>query len=137
MTVTVETLNNPISQMIRAFCGPVLSENESSLFDYCQALGTVYIGFVDNEFTCCWGLIPPTFLSNQAYLWMWAPGPIKHQLVFIRRSQIQIEKMLERYDKIVGHCQVKSKSAQRWLRWLGADFGSAEGDVLPFEIRRK
>lgn len=139
MTVIVEPIMQSVSNMISAFCGPVLSSDDVKVMDYCQSLGNVYSGFVDGEFTCCWGLIPPSFLSNQAYLWMWAPEPIKHQLVFIRQSQIQIAKMLERYDAVVGHCKVEAHSAQRWLKWLGAEFDMpkpATPDIIPFTIRR-
>jgi hypothetical protein len=136
MTVMVEPIFESISRMICSFCGPILSDHDTDALNYCQSLGAVYSGFVDGEFTCCWGLIPPTFLSNQAYLWMWAPEPIKHQLVFIRHSQIQVAKMLERYDAIVGHCKIESRSAQRWLQWLGAEFGSPKDGMVPFTIRR-
>lgn len=136
MNVAVQPVFEPISKMINGLFGPILSQTDCAAFDYCQVLGAVYAGFVDGEFICCWGLIPPTFLSNQAYLWMWAPEPIKHQLVFIRRSQIQVAKMLERYERIVGHCQTKAKSSQRWLRWLGAEFDTPDGGVMAFTIRR-
>lgn len=136
MNVSVETISDPLSKVIETFCGPVLSDHDCKIFDHCQLLGRVYSGFVDGEFICCWGLIPPTFISNQAYLWMWAPEPIKHQFVFIRRSQIQVAKMLERYERIVGHCHTTAKSSQRWLRWLGAEFDPPEGKVMAFTIRR-
>ncbi len=49
---------------------------------------------VEEEFVCCWGLIPPSFVSMQAYLWMWAsPLLQEHQFVFIRHSQRQVEEM--------------------------------------------
>lgn len=136
MTVTVEPIFEPLTKMIAAFCGPVLSSRNADVLNYCQTLGDVYSGFVDGKFICCWGIIPPTFLSNQAYLWMWMPQPIQHQLVFIRQSQIQVAKMLERYDTIVGHCQIGNRSAQRWLRWLGAKFDPPGSDTIPFVIRR-
>lgn len=136
MTVIVEPIFEPISSAIAQFCGPVLGDKAADVLNYCQALGTVYSGFVDGQFVCCWGLIPPTFMSTQAYLWMWAPEPMKHQLVFIRQSQIQVRKMLERYDRVIGHCKCEAKSAQRWLKWLGAEFGEPAGDTVPFVIRR-
>jgi len=106
------------------------------MFDYCQSLGEVYTGFIDGEFCCCWGLIPPSWLSQQAYLWMWAPEPIRHQFLFIRHSQIQVQRMLERFDTIVGHTKTTSRSAQKWLHWLGAEFHPYTKDILSFEIKR-
>lgn len=136
MTVSVEPVLEPISKTISILCGPILATAMADAMDYCQTLGSVYSGFVDGQFVCCWGLIPPTFLSNQAYLWMWAPEPMKHQFVFIRQSQIQVRQMLERYDAVVGHCKINARSAQRWLKWLGAEFGQPSGDTIPFVIRR-
>jgi len=46
---------------------------------------------------------------------MWAPNPMKHQFVFIRQSQMQVQKMLERYPEIIGECAENNRSAQRWL----------------------
>jgi len=130
-------IGHSISHTIASLCGPLLSVREGEIFDYCQTLGEVWMGFVDGDFVCCWGLIPPTFLSNQAYLWMWAPEPIKHQFIFVRQSQLQIERMLQRFDSIVGHCLVTARSAQRWLKWLGAEFDAPQGDTVAFTIRRR
>lgn len=138
MTVTVQPLvNKRISGVISLMLDGPLSQRESEVLDYCQTLGEVFTGYVDDEFVCCWGLIPPSFLSNQAYLWMWAPDTIKHQFIFIRQSQLQVEKMLEQYDSIVGHCKTSSHSAQRWLKWLGAEFGNPSDGVIPFVIHRR
>jgi hypothetical protein len=137
MRVRVEPLVGTLaSELISVFSG--FSKHQLSMFDYCQTLGEVYTGFVDGEFVCCWGLIPPSFLSMQAYLWMWAPEPMKHQFTFIRQSQLQVEKMLQRYEQIVGDCATDNLSAQRWLKWLGARFEyPARDGALPFVIRRE
>ena|SRR5882762_5655275 len=138
MNVSVQPLiGTSISSFIDTFCGASLTNREAGIFDYCQSLGEVYTCFMDDAFVCCWGLIPPSFLSTQAYLWMWAPEPIKHQFIFVRHSQLQVQAMLEKYETIVGHCRVGAISAQRWLKWLGAEFESTEGDIMPFVIRRK
>ena len=135
MNIIVEPRHgDPISELISTFYG--MTRRQLDLFDYCQTLGEVYIGFVDDEFICCWGLIPPSFLSNRAYLWMWAPNPMKHQFVFIRRSQLQVQKMLERYEEIIGECEESNRSAQRWLKWLGAEFSYPKNGLIPFTIRR-
>jgi len=104
------------------------------MMDYCHKLGQVYAGFIDDKFVCCWGLIPGSFISNQAYLWMWSQGPIAQQFTFIRRSQIQVKEMLKRYPTIIGHCKRRAVLSQRWLKWLGAEFEPANGDILSFTI---
>ena len=133
----IETVPFPISSFIQGLsCGPTLDEREASMMDYCHKLGQVYAGFIDDKFVCCWGLIPGSFISNQAYLWMWSQGPIAQQFTFIRRSQIQVKEMLKRYPTIIGHCKRRAVLSQRWLKWLGAEFESTStGDILSFTIR--
>jgi hypothetical protein len=128
-------IDTRISKLISSFVG--VDKSALEMFDYCQTLGEVYTGFIDGEFVCCWGLIPPSFLSTQAYLWMWAPEPMKYQFTFIRHSQLQVEAMLQYFETIVGDCVIGNRSAQRWLRWLGAEFEAPIGNRLPFVIRRK
>lgn len=137
MTVVVEPLvGRTISNLISLTCGPMLSVREADILDYCQRLGEVYAGFVDGELVCCWGLIPPSFVSTKAYLWMWHSQALaEHQFLFIRHSQRQIETMLERYEAIIGDCVAGGK-AVRWLKWLGAEFSRGENGRLSFVIRK-
>jgi len=136
MTTTVVRIYTPISGFIEHHCGPILSGLDAGIMDYYQDLGEAYAGFVDDDFVCCWGLVPPTFLSDEAYLWMWTFGPLAHQFLFIRHSQIQVKKFLSRYDSIRGHCKLNAHSAQRWLRWLGAKFSEPVNGTRPFVINR-
>lgn len=138
MTTTISpVIGTSISSLISSTYGPILNLKESEIMDYCQKLGEVYAGYVDEELVCLWGLIPPSFLSMEAYLWMWcSEAMIGHQFIFVRHSQRQIEKMLLRYEQIKGHCTVGSK-ARRWLSWLGAEFEPyPEDGKLGFVIRR-
>ncbi len=136
MTTIVSKLEGPLSQTILAEYGKVLSEREIEMLDHCQKLGEVWIGYVDGHFVCCWGLIPPSFLSNQAYIWMWALESVPHQFLFVRHSQIQVRKFLGRYASIIGHCKTGNTGAHRWLRWLGAEFNEPDGDLRTFVINR-
>lgn len=98
----------------------------------------LWVGKWDNEIICAWGLIPPTILSEQAHLWMLNATNIKeHKFIVVRHSQIFMEKMLEKYPKIVGYCKAGQKHSVKWLKWLGAEFMEPHGDMLPFVIRKK
>lgn len=139
MTVSVHpVVGKTLSSLIQLTCGPVLNLDEAEVINYCQKMGEVYTGYVDEEFVCCWGLIPPSFLSMQAYLWMWwRDEAVPHQFIFIRQSQIQVQRMLEKYPTITGHC-INGSKAIRWLKWLGAEFADyPENGRLAFTIRRK
>lgn len=81
------------------------------------------------------GLIPPTLLSDTAYLWMFTtPGFAEHRTACLRQSRKLLQDALQRYPIIVGHCSMVS---QRWLQWLGATLLPPQGDFIPFEIKAK
>jgi hypothetical protein len=123
-----------ISQML----GTNVVTRYAEMMDICWKLsGEVWSGYVDDELICCWGLIPPSVFSTTAYLWMWhSEKVVEHQFVFIRRSQIEVGRMLERYASITGHAEIGNARGIRWLRWLGAVFDAPDGPLLPFVIRR-
>ena len=97
-----------------------------------------WVGKNDDEVLCYMGLIPPTLLSNQAYLWLRTTEAMQsHVFVFIRYSQVVIVEMLSEFPTIVGHCEASADKSIRWLKWLGAEFGAPEGRLVPFTIRAK
>lgn len=116
-----------------------ISAKEAGMLQFCQSLSAeVWSGYVDEKLICCWGLIPPTLLSNQAYLWMHSTPAIRdHQFLLVRHSQKIIEQVLNRYERIIGDCRVEAADSIRWLKWLGAEFTESQGPYLSFTIRRK
>ena len=139
-TVRIESfIGAQISAIIYAIPGEEMGSQASKIIDFCQKMsGEMYIGYVDEEMVCVWGMIPPSLLSNQAYLWMWSTEGIReHAFLLVRHSQKEIAKMLELYEVIVGHCRVDRPDSIRWLRWLGAEFSNPEGPFIPFTIRKK
>lgn len=139
--VTIEALaGNRISQLISLARGSSLDPKESGILEFCQSLSAeVWTGYVDGKLICCWGLIPPTLLSNQAYLWMHStPAVREHQFLLVRHSQKIIEQVLERYERVVGDCLVGASDSIRWLKWLGAEFYECGNeDYCSFVIERK
>jgi hypothetical protein len=135
MNVSIQPLIVPISSIIR------LSNKDANILDYCQRLsGQAWAGYIDGRFICCWGLVPPSVFSNTAYLWMHfssAETTWVDLFVFIRRSQIEIQRMLRRYETITGDCEITNDKALRWLRWLGAEFFAPHRGLRPFVIRRR
>ena len=114
-------------------------ENDDSVWQRCiAASGTIWMGTYDDKPACVLGLIPPTLLSSQAYLWLYTTDVIKgHEFLFVRYSQIMVDAMLEEYDEIVGHTRIAETRSIRWLKWLGAKFGKPNGLYAPFVIRKK
>jgi hypothetical protein len=99
---------------------------------------TTYHATVDGKGACIWGLVPPTLLSERAYLWLFTTDVAnEHQFLLARHSQIIVQKMLEEYPILTGHCHIIDARAQRWLKWLGAEFGFPQDQRIPFTIRKK
>jgi hypothetical protein len=116
-----------------------LDETEKKSMEFALIMSTVIWAMsIDNKLACLWGVIPPTFLSYQAYLWFFTTDVIKeHQFCLVRHSQMAIEEILEEYPSIVGHATMGADKSIRWLKWLGAEFGPPQGTGLPFRIERK
>lgn len=96
----------------------------------------VWIGDVDGEVFGFWGLIPPTFLSDSAYIWFYhTPAIAKHQRAFIRHSRKVTAELLSHYPLLIGHGRLGDDRSLRWLAWCGATFGEPEGQLVPFEIK--
>lgn len=124
-----------INDYPRQFVMPMADNN------LCRFLGIsqyAWEGKVDGKQACLWGLISPTLLSDQAYLWLHTTEIAEqHQFLLVRYSAKMIERMLQDFSSINGHCAVEDPCAQRWLKWLGAEFGFPNGKLIPFTIRRK
>ena len=106
--------------------------------DFCLLMSVeIWVGLIDGELACIWGVIPPSLMSHQAYLWLYTTDVIKeHQFILVRHSQMVIEQLLKDYTSIVGHAIVGSEKSIRWLKWLGAKFGTPQGTGIPFRISR-
>lgn len=140
MTVLIQLLSHDrISQLISLASGSSLDPKEAKVLEFCQSLSSeVWTGYVNEELICCWGLIPPTLLSNQAYLWMHSTPAIRdHQFLLVRHSQRIIEQVLKRYERIIGDCWTTAEDSIRWLKWLGAEFTYTGEAYCSFVIRRK
>jgi hypothetical protein len=124
---------------VQITCGPPhlnchMSPRDMQMFEYCAISGEVWAGYVSGELEACWGVIPPSFMSDQAYLWM-LNLPVKHPIILGRYSRKVMDTLLFRWPTILGHCRLGS-SSMRWLLWLGAEFGQPQSGLIPFSIRR-
>jgi len=99
-----------------------------------------WAGTVGGETACVFGLIAPTILADEAYLWLLVTDLVEdHQFLFVRYSQRFIEEVLTDFRAIVGDVEITNTRAIRWLRWLGA---TVQTDLVfkgyaPFRIRAK
>ena len=115
-----------------------LNETEAKAFDYCFVMSTViWAGLIDGKLAAMWGLIPPTLMSNQAYLWLYTTNVMKeHQFILVRHSQLVMEEILKEYPSVCGHATIGDYKAIWWLKWLGAKFSEPYGHDVMFRIKR-
>jgi hypothetical protein len=113
-----------------------LSASDRAAMDYCSLMSvSMWAGIINGKLAAMWGLMPPTVLSTQAYLWLYTTEALTgHEFVLIRHSQLVMKEMLKDYPCICGHAVVSNHKAIRWLKWLGAKFEAPYGGGLPFRI---
>ena len=138
-TVMEQVTKSELTELISCDFATKLSKDERKGFNNCLNRTTVIWALrVDGNFVCAWGLVPPTLLSDQAYLWLHTTEAAKeHEFILVRRGQIELAKMLREYPRIIGHCIVGAEQSIRWLKWLGAKFGEPDGRLIPFVIKAK
>src|SRR5438045_4172922 len=69
----------------------------------------IWIGTYEGKLACVWGLIPPTMLSNRAYLWLHTTELAReHRFLLVRHSQVILERLLKEWDEIVGQTDVNA-----------------------------
>lgn len=97
-----------------------------------------WVGQIKGDVVCVWGLCPPTLMSERAYIWLLTTDDLAdHKFLFIRHSQLLLEKMLAQYPVIVGEVMAENLPARKWIGLLGATFGPPdENGVISFEIRK-
>jgi hypothetical protein len=116
----------------------VPEEHRKQFYDCANTSRQLWVGLIEGNVVCVWGLIPPTLLSSRAYLWLYTTDNLDgNEFLFVRHSQRAIEEMLKEYSVIYGHTEPGLPRTHRWLRWLGAQFGEQQNGLIPFEIRKK
>ena len=140
MTTSIEAISRQqVTDLISNLDEGRLSEHEIEVFNQYAFISTMlWAASVNGRLICLWGLVPPTLLSDQAYLWLHTTEAAKeHEFILVRRGQIELAKMLKEYPRIIGHCILGAEQSIRWLKWLGAKFGEPEGRLIPFVIKAK
>ena len=94
--------------MIRIVKAEVSDAGDNKLVRRCIFTSAyAFTGWVDDEVACIVGIISPTVLSNQAYLWLHCtPLVEQHKFLFVRYSQRWLEIALKEYPVITGMTRV-------------------------------
>lgn len=140
MTVSVrEVEKSELKKLISTSLHATMSDKEMETLENCLLItASVHVGLLNGKLVCTWGLVPPSLMSDQVYLWLYTtPELVGHEFLFVRHSQIAIRDILKSYTKIIGHTIADNEQAIRWLRWLGAEFEPTDGKLMNFSIRAK
>lgn len=112
-----------------------VQQADKALVGYMTMSDRTYVGLVDGEIVCVWGVMRQSLMSDRGYLWMiTAAAAEEHKFLIIRYSQRIIENLLKRYRVLIGECAVGNSQARKWMRLLGAEFSPPEGQTIPFQI---
>ena len=90
---------------------------DPELMQWAKVSRPLLVGMYKGEYVCIFGLIPTSFLSDSAYLWLWFPH-IVPKVVFGRHAAKTMPKLLALYGKLICNCY--SPDSARWLYSLGA-----------------
>lgn len=139
MTVRIETTKGAVARKLIVESMGQPSAQELMNLDYCLTFTSkLWLGLVDSELACAWGLVPATILSDKAYLWLHTTDKVaEHTFLFVRHSQRMVERMLEEFPLIHGMTDPRAEATVRWLKWLGATFEEPCGHMMPFMIRKR
>lgn len=125
--------------LISTMNGGVMDGDKLRSLEAMTGIGSdLWIGLINEVPVCAWGLVPPSLISDRAYLWLYVTeGVDEHKFIFVRWSQRIMADLRKRYPMIYGVCEVDNKRAIRWMKWLGAEFGYPGEAVIPFVIEAK
>lgn len=114
----------------------VSAEHKEILLRSVKNSSHLWLGTHDEIILCFFGLIPPTLLSDTAYLWLYTTTAISGHTIPLIRASLRVRSVwLSLYSSIVGHGTANCPRSLAWLRLLGAEFGEPTGSVIPFEIK--
>jgi hypothetical protein len=116
----------------------LVEDPTEALLDAVRKSSRSYVGLVDGEAMCLWGMNARTILADAVYLWMVTSNTVEeHPFVFVRHSQRMARTILAEYGTIEGHVFISNPMSAKWLKWLGAQLVDSPVDgMLEFRLRR-
>ncbi len=96
-----------------------------------------WAGTINEKLVCLGGIEQATILSDSAYLWLVTTKAVEeHSFIFVRRSQIVLDAIFDRYRMVYGVVDKDFERSIRWLRWLGFSIDPPEGQFRTFSKSR-
>lgn len=136
MAVRVEQVTGrQFAELISPAIRDLLKEDELAVMENAMAKSTDVWMVSDREMIGITGVAPDTLLARDAFLWLYTnPFNTRITVGAMKATKQVVDNFLRRYDRLVGYCETANVKSQRWVSWLGADFGRADGSLIPFKI---
>lgn len=86
-----------------------------------------WVGFIDHEPVCMFGVVPRSVLSGRGIPWMIGTNALdRHAAEFLKGCRPQVAEMRSVYNLLENYVDARNTKAIRWLRWLGFEIGPAQ-----------
>ena len=135
--INIEPVNRDATRdLILQMKGGILTDADYQALDACTAFAShLWVGHIRGAPCFAYGLVPPTLLSDHAYLWLYSTDAVEeYKFLFVRHSQLVITELLKVYPVIYGVCDITQPKSIRWIKWLGGKFGAPGKTHISFVI---
>ncbi len=79
-----------------------------------------YVGLINSEIACVWGVAQESLLAEEASIWLLSTPVMETAPVAVaRRTRSELRKLLRRYRSLGNYVDSEYTLCLRWLRWLG------------------
>lgn len=89
-------------------------------FQRSRKRGVAYIGLVDGEIACAWGVVKESILSHKSRIWLLSTDVMDKAPVQVAiRTKRELRKIMQEYPYLENDVDYKYQKCLQWLHWLG------------------
>ena len=79
-----------------------------------------FVGLIDNEIACAWGIAKESILSEESTIWLLSTAVMgKAPVAVAKKTKQELKRLLKIYPKLGNYVDSEYHLCVRWLRWLG------------------
>ena len=82
--------------------------------------GKAYVGLINNEIACAWGVVKDSVLGKKARIWLLSTAIIENAPVKVAiETKRELNKLMKEYPYLENDVDAKYTKCLQWLHWLG------------------
>ncbi len=90
------------------------------LIDSFRRSEVAYVGLIDGEIACAWGVARESILSSAGVIWLLSTAVMERAPVAVaRRTRRELQELLKVYPELGNYVDSEYEKCVRWLEWLG------------------